>query len=113
MVCSLPPPEFNLIAYNVEPEALPIVGRDMSLNQAFYEFLYRPVDEGTFEAFTPFFISLNTMALLHSEPDWVSQRAFLAKFDLIPILFFRSDVRWVRGEQVFVADIRAVPNDQI
>lgn len=110
MVTCLPPPEFNVLAYGVESDKTPIVGVDISLGQAFYEFLYRPVDEGTFEAFTPIFVSMNTMALLHQEPDWVSQRAFLAKFGLIPILLFRSDVRWVRGQQVFIADIRALPN---
>lgn len=110
MVCCLPPPEFNLLVYGLEPEEVPIVGVDMTLSQAFYRFLYQPVDEGTFEAFRPVFVSMEMMALLHAEPDWVAQRAFLAKFGLVPILLFRSDVRWVRGEQVFVADIRAVPS---
>lgn len=106
MVGSLPPPEFNMIAYGVDGNTVPIVGRDIPLREALRRFVYEPVDSGSFVAFTPVLVSLDSLALLHQEPDWTTARAYLAKFDLFPIMVFRSDVRWVRGEQVVLADFR-------
>lgn len=107
MVACFPPPEFNMIAHEHRPDFVPIVGEEYGLAEAMRDLFYQPVDEGRFNGFPPLFIGLNAMALLHQHPDWISQRAFLAKFGLRPTMVFRSDVRWLRGQQVLLTDIRA------